>query len=412
VHVLHVIARLNNGGPARVLMALAPVLRQHGISTKIVAGRCAADERDLTEQVRAAGIEVITLPQLQRATTPWNDALAFVSLYRVIKRMRPAVVHTHTAKAGALGRTACRLLGVTCVHTYHGHVLHGYFSEWMNKIVQMAERLLAGPAWHHALTTTQWQELAVQHAIGRRSRWCILPVPVTPVISAQAPWQQQLRPGVPVIGFLGRLAAVKDVWLWLDTLELIAQHLSVQGIICGDGVELSPLKERLRRMSVPVLCTGFVPAGEALQVMDVLLLTSRNEGLPLTVIEAIGCTPRAVPVVAPPVGGLRDLISQGVVVGAPRRASALAQACLRVLHDAQLQQQTARQGRLLAQQLAPLNLARAYAQLYHRIGASYGPKPRPQATAAERKTHEEMVASDDLILGGVCSLDSGSHDIE
>ena len=97
-------------------------------------------------------------------------------------------------------------------------------------------------------------------------------------------------------------------------------------------------------------------------------MTSRNEGLPLTAIEAGGCTPRGVPVVAPAVGGLQDLIRVGAVVGAPRRASALALACLRVLNDAELRRRTGTQARVLAEQLAPSVLARAYAQFYHRIG--------------------------------------------
>ena len=368
MRILHVIARLNDGGPARVLLALAPALRQHGISTRIVAGRCAADEPDLTQQLRAAGIEVMTLPTLQRATTLWQDMLAFAALYRVIKQLRPDVVHTHTAKAGALGRIICRLQGVRCVHTYHGHVLQGYFSPWINAALQVTERLLAGHVWHHALTKTQYQELAVQFAIGRRSRWNVLPVPVTPVVAATAAWQQCLQPGIPVIGFLGRLAAVKDVWLWLEVLQELAHQRPVQGVICGDGAEQFALTERLRHFPVPVMCTGFVPAGEALQVMDVLLMTSRNEGLPLTAIEAGGCTPRGVPVVAPAVGGLQDLIRVGAVVGAPRRASALALACLRVLNDAELRRRTGTQARVLAEQLAPSVLARAYAQFYHRIG--------------------------------------------
>src|SRR3954468_4776559 len=123
MRVLHLIARLNDGGPARVIAELARTLPAHGIASEIVAGACAPDEDDLAPRLRAAGLGVTILPGLGRAPAPGRDLRALAPVVALLRDPRPDVVHTHTAKAGALGRLASRWLGLPCLHTYHGHVL-------------------------------------------------------------------------------------------------------------------------------------------------------------------------------------------------------------------------------------------------------------------------------------------------
>jgi glycosyltransferase involved in cell wall biosynthesis len=364
MRVLHLIARLNDGGPARVIAALARTLPAHGITVEIAAGRCAPDEGDLAPRLRADGLTVIDVPELGRAPSLIRDLRALAAVVRLIRIRRPTLVHTHTAKAGALGRIACRLLGVPCLHTYHGHVLDGYFGAATNFALHTVERLLAGDCHHQALTPSQLIELRDHHGIGRRARWHVLAVPVAPVPRSAAAWQRELTPQVPVIGFLGRLTAVKDVDLWLATLAELRRRRPVQGLVCGDGQERARLESAARALDLPVRFTGTVPAGEALAAMDVLLMTSRNEGLPLVAVEAGGC---GVPVVAPPVGGLVDLIRWGAVEGAERTPAALADACLVLLTDAQRRMHRTRAASALARRLEPPVLAGAYAQLYRRI---------------------------------------------
>jgi glycosyltransferase involved in cell wall biosynthesis len=366
MRVLHLIARLNDGGPARVIAALARTLPAHGITVEVAAGRCAADEFDLMPRLRADGLAVTEIRELGRAPSLWADVQALGRVLELIRQRRPHVVHTHTAKAGALGRVACRLLGVPCVHTYHGHVLDGYFGPATNLALHLGERLLAGDCHHHALTETQARDLAIGHAIGRRKRWHVLPIPSAPVAPQQADWQRTLRPDVPVIGFLGRLVAVKDVDLWLAALAVLSAGRPVQGLICGDGQERARLEALVRQRGLPVQFTGTVPAGEAFHAMDVLLMTSRNEGLPLVAVEAAGC---GIPVVAPAVGGLTDLIAADAVRGAERTAPALASACARVLDHAAGTVEQVRRGHALARLLAPERVAGRYAQLYSCISA-------------------------------------------
>jgi len=372
MRVLHLIARLNDGGPARVIAALARTLPAHGIAVEIAAGRCGADEGDLTPRMRADGLTVIDVPELGRAPSALRDIRALRAVVRLIRARRPALVHTHTAKAGALGRIACRLLGVPCLHTYHGHVLDGYFGAATNLALHTAERLLAGGCHHQALTPSQAIELRDHHGIGRRARWHVLPVPVTPVSLTPrsiAAWQRELTPQVPVIGFLGRLTAVKDVDLWLATVAELSRRRPVQGLVCGDGQERARLESAARALGLPVHFTGTVPAGEALAAMDVLLMTSHNEGLPLVAVEAGGC---GIPVVAPAVGGLADLIRWGAVEGAVRTPAALAQACLVLLTDGAHRSRRTHAAAALARRLEPAVLAGSYAQIYRRISAQDG----------------------------------------
>jgi glycosyltransferase involved in cell wall biosynthesis len=366
MRVLHLIARLNDGGPARVIAALARTLPAQGITVEVVAGRCAADERDLAPDLRTEGLSLLDLPELGRAPSPFQDACALAAVVRLIRQRRPAVVHTHTAKAGVLGRLACRLLGVPCLHTYHGHVLDGYFNPTVNLALHAAERLSAGSCHHQALTPSQLIDLRDRHAIGRRGRWHVLPVPVAPVVRRQAAWHRDLVPGVPVVGFLGRLTAVKDVDLWLATLAELARRRPVQGLVCGDGQERVRLETAARAVGVPVRFTGTVPATEAFGAMELLLMTSRNEGLPLVAVEAASC---GVPVVAPGVGGLADLIRWGAVEGAERTPSALAGACASLLGDHLRRQARTTVALRLAHRLQPEILAGDYARLYRALSA-------------------------------------------
>ncbi|MBA3698279.1 MAG: glycosyltransferase family 4 protein [Planctomycetes bacterium] len=370
MRVLHLIARLNDGGPARVIAQLARTLPAHGITLEVAAGRCAADEGDLAPRLRAEGLHLTDVPELGRAPALLGDVRALAAVLRLIRARRPALVHTHTAKAGALGRIACRLLGVPCLHTYHGHVLDGYFSAAANLALHTVERLLAGGCHHHALTPGQLHELRDLHAIGRPQRWHLLPIPVAPVVRTRAAWHQTLIPGVPVLGFLGRLTAVKDVDLWLATLAELRRRQPLQGLVCGDGQERARLESAARALDLPVRFTGTVPAGEALAAMDVLLMTSRNEGLPLVAIEAASAQ---VPVVAPAVGGLADLIRWGVVAGGERTAVALAAACQRLLLAGPLRQARLAVAGRVAEHLTPDRLAPAYAALYRTISEVHRP---------------------------------------
>ena len=354
MHIVHVIARLNDGGPVRVLRHLTKFALDAGWNVTVITGVCAEDEIDYTDLIRQKGIDVITVPALGRNIHPLTDVQAIIKIGLLLKKLRPSVVHTHTAKAGAIGRMWAHLLGTPCVHTFHGHVLHGYFSPWANTVIRYSERLLATSAHHHALTPSQAHDLHAVHKIGRPKRWHVLPIPISPVSDEPI----ETKPSsVPRLGFLGRLVPVKDVALWLNVLRQLQQKNAWQGIVFGDG----PLRESLEKegSDLPVSFRGQVPAAEAFAEIDVLLMTSRNEGTPLSAVEAAHA---AIPVVMPAVGGCRDLGQWGVGACVPRTVTALANACQQALN-----QQNALAGQEAAQRFLPEQLASAYCAMYQQV---------------------------------------------
>ena len=367
VHVVHVIARLNDGGPVRVLAALLPELHRHGVRSTVLAGDCSPEEPDRTDWLRAHGVIVERIHGLGRTVRLRDDWAAFRVLFARLRALRPDVVHTHTAKAGFLGRLACRMLGIRCLHTYHGHVLDGYFSHPVTVALTHLERLAASNHHHQALTPTQTLDLARCFRIGRGTTWHSLPVPV-PAVKPQpyVDWSTALRRRTPGVGFHGRLVPVKDIDQLLETLAVLSHHRPVQGLICGDG----PLREhaefRAAELQLRVHFTGFIPAGEALAQMDVLLMTSRNEGQPLSAIEAASA---GVPVVAPPVGGLDDLARWGAVRGAERTPEALAEAVEQLISDPEQRRARIAAGLRVAARLTPEALAPRYVALYRGLAA-------------------------------------------
>lgn len=362
--IVHLIARLNDGGPARVLAALGAGLAARGHRVLVLSGSCDDSEPDLADAVRAAGVEVERVPGLGRRVSPTDDLRAFVHVLRRLRQLRPDLLHTHTAKAGLLGRWAARLLGLPCLHTYHGHVLDGYFRPAVVAALRLAEQATAGPCHHHSLTPGQVLDLSRRHRIGRRTRWHCLPVPVPPVAPLAAAWQGALRGGPPVVGFLGRLVAVKDARLFLDAVAELARSRPVRALVCGDGPQRASLEAHARALGLDAVFTGFVPAGEALAVMDVLLMSSRNEGQPLVAVEAAWCR---VPVAAPRVGGLADMARWGGVEAAEREPAALAAAVARLLADPAARAARLAAASRLARRLRPDSLLPCYESMYRSV---------------------------------------------
>ena len=153
--VLRVFSRLNIGGPSLHVIHLSAGLASHGFETHLVVGQTGTHEGDFLDLAHARGVDLSVFPELGRAIHPLNDLRALLKLYRLMRRERPAIVHTHTAKAGALGRIAARLARVPVVlHTYHGHVLSGYFHPLANHFFRGIERALA-PATDVLLTVSE-----------------------------------------------------------------------------------------------------------------------------------------------------------------------------------------------------------------------------------------------------------------
>lgn len=349
--VLRVITRLNIGGPSIQAATLSDRLRAEGFATTLVHGRLGDGEGDMSDLL-PHDIQAIKLPALQRAIAPGDDLRALRALYRLLCEVRPAIVHTHMAKAGALGRTATALYNRTAgrrqparvVHTYHGHVLEGYFSPAKTRAFIGAERALArGTDRLIAISPHLQHDLLSTYRIGRAEQYALVPLGfdlapfarVTDRDRAAARTALGLAATDRVVTTVGRLTAIKQHGLFLDAAARIGRaDPHVCFVIAGDGElrgELEAqasglgLADRVRwlgwRRDLPVIYAA----------TDVFMLTSRNEGTPVALIEAMAT---AVPGVSTLVGGVGDVIVDGVGRSVPDGdPEALAAAVLSLLDD-------------------------------------------------------------------------------
>ena len=316
--VLRIIARLNLGGPARHVMRIDAPLARRGWRTLVVAGRCEPDEPDLIEEARDRGLEVRVVPELGRALRPGRDAAALLALRRIVRETEPCVVHTHTAKAGLLGRLAA--LGAPSkpllVHTYHGHVLRHNFGPITSAWMRTAERRLSRVS--HRLVAVSHQvahELRDEFGVGRANQWAVIPPGIDPLRTAADPQAgQQLRrelgldPDDVLIGVVGRLEQIKQPNRALDAFAALPPGSRGRLLVMGDGSLGAAIRQRVVTMPGAHWLPSRATLGALWAALDLLLLPSRAEGLPQAVVEALRA---GVPVLASDVGGLSELVDHG-----------------------------------------------------------------------------------------------------
>lgn len=350
--VVHVIARMNVGGPAELLVQLLGAMPGQSLLT----GEVEPGEADHLA-LRAPSTPFTRVPGLGRSPRPGDDVRALVFLVRELRRRRPDVVHTHTAKAGALGRAAARAAGVPAVvHTFHGHLLHGYFSPAVTRGVVLTERALARATDRLVAVGERVRDDLLAAGVGRSEQYRVIPPGVRvrpPPSSADARARLGLAAAGPVAATVGRLIGIKRP----DRLLAVAHRLpDVTFLVAGEG----PLLAQTRRDAPPnVRFLGWRSDVETVYAAaDVVLLTSDNEGMPVSLVEAALC---GTPAVGTDVGSAREVVVGEVT---PPDADALAAALRRVL----------------AQDLGPT--ARAYAEQRFGVAAM---------VEAHRRLYAELV---------------------
>ena len=336
LRVMRIIARMNVGGPAVQVSGLMRTLPAEEFDHRLYTGYCADDEADYLD-TQAPDVEATRIEGLGRALRPGDDARALARLVKEIRSFRPHIIHTHTAKAGVLGRTAAKLArtGSATVHTFHGHLLHGYFSPAKTKAVIGVERSLARVTDRLVAVGPQVRDALLAAGTGKPEQFTVIPpglvLPPGPS-KAEARTQFGLAPDVPVIGFIGRLTAIKRPDRFAEVVRLIhAQRPDVHFVVAGAGDQ----EESLRSVTadLPVTMLGWRDDVETvLAACDAVLLTSDNEGTPLSLIQA-GIA--GLPVMASDVGSVKDVVIDGETGWlAPPTADALATATLDMLGDA------------------------------------------------------------------------------
>jgi glycosyltransferase involved in cell wall biosynthesis len=326
--VLRAISRLNAGGPTRHVVWLSEGLRERGWETQLLAGRVPEGEDDLSGFARERGVEVTEVPDLSREVRPLRDWGSVQYLEAAIEDFDPDVVHTHTAKAGFVGRWAAlranrrRLRAgrppIRVVHTFHGNVLSGYFSPAKSLLFRGIERQLARRASDAivVLSPQQREDIVTRFRVAPPERTFLVPLAIDlseyePLPEAGA-FRSELGFGANefVVGIVGRVAPVKNHELFLRAAALLARRVpGARFVVLGGGAGLTGLRriaselgvaERVRFVGVRTDLSA-VYAG-----LDAVALTSLNEGTPLSLIEAMSA---GKPAVATDVGGVRDLLT-------------------------------------------------------------------------------------------------------
>ena len=310
--IVRIIARLNVGGPARQAVDLTARLGACGHHCHLLVGEVPPDEGDAGYLAEESGIQPVFISGLSRRVSLWSDAQAFWHILLYLRRVRPDVVHTHTAKAGALGRVAAWLCGIPAVHTYHGHVFHGYFSKTKTRVFIQIERGLARlSAAIVAISESQRHELGEVYRVAPLAKIHMVRLGFDLNEFQRGAAERALAPPPPRLrlGWVGRFTPIKDPLLFCRIAQACrAAGLEADFTMYGGGEMLEVMQKELRRLglesSVRIAGWQHDIAG-VYRELDVLLLTSHNEGTPVAIIEAMasGCG-----VISSACGGVEDIL--------------------------------------------------------------------------------------------------------
>jgi len=325
IRILRVIARLNVGGPALHVSYLTRELDRIGYETTLVAGTVGGSEGSMEYVAQELGVTPVYLPALQREISPFHDLVAARELLTLIRRLRPDILHTHTAKAGAVGRLAAKLAGPArprvVVHTFHGHVLRGYFGPAKTEAFRKVEQAFARSSDALIAVSPEVRDDLVALGVAPPEKITVirlgLDLDQRLATAPGAAGELRREFGVPddrfLVSWLGRMTEIKRAD---DLLRAFARLRNEGGdadlLLVGDGPLRSNLEGLAAELGIQGRChfTGFrSDVGAVYAASDAIALTSANEGTPVSVIEAQAA---GKPVVSTDVGGVRDIVTDGV----------------------------------------------------------------------------------------------------
>lgn len=314
IRVMHVIARMNVGGPAVLVADLMRNLNSVDFESTLVTGYCDENESDYLEQV-ATDVKATRVPGFGRSISVSKDVKAFFLIIRVIKRFKPDVIHTHTAKAGVLGRVAAIISYPQAkrIHTFHGHLLHGYFDSKKVKLLVILEKVL-GVFTHKMIAIGNVVKNDLLSAgIGTENKFEVIypglqDLDVHPRKEAKKRLDLDLSKNYIV--FVGRLTQIKRPDRLIELARYIAHNYpSAHLLIAGAGEMLEDLKNLAMEESLPITFLGWRnDIGLILSASELAVLCSDNEGIPLTLIQA---SQAGLPIVSTRVGSVSDIVVDG-----------------------------------------------------------------------------------------------------
>jgi glycosyltransferase involved in cell wall biosynthesis len=314
IRVMRIIARMNVGGPAVQVSGLVRGFNTTEFDHRLYTGFCAADESDYLETI-ATDLEAVRINGLGRRVNLCGDLNAFISLVKEIRKFKPHIIHTHTAKAGVVGRVASILSGHKSVrvHTFHGHLLNGYFGAGKTKLVILVEKFLALFTDQLLAVGARVKDDLLAAGIGNQSKFGVMPpgLQLAEVPSrSSARKELGLNDDATYCAFIGRITQIKRPDRFLDVVaEVKSRGIDLHFIVAGAGDLLQYCRDRAESENLPVTFLGWREDIEVvLAAADFVLLTSDNEGTPLSLIQAgmVG-----IPVVATNVGSTNEIVVNG-----------------------------------------------------------------------------------------------------
>ena len=291
IRVLQIVTRMNTGGVAVLIGNLMRNYDSSAFEFKLVAGVCDGSEEDYLEQI-ARDIPAVKIPSLQRAISPRKDLVAFFQIVKAINDFKPDVIHTHTSKAGLLGRLAAIIAYPKAkrVHTYHGHLLDGYFSKFKTDLLIKFEAVLAKKTHRLIAMGNQVKRDLLNAGVGKEEQFSVLfpgVAAVSPVAKDKARRDLGLNLDSIYCLFVGRLTQIKRPDRLLDVAaELKQREVPVSFLIAGDGELADYVKSRISSEDLPVTMLGWQKdMASVFSAADILILCSDNEAVSLALIE-------------------------------------------------------------------------------------------------------------------------------
>jgi glycosyltransferase involved in cell wall biosynthesis len=384
--IVRVIARLNVGGPAKHVVWLTNGLQTAECESVLVAGTVPPGEDDMGYFATEMGVAPIFVSEMSREISI-KDGLTIWKLYKLFRRERPDIIHTHTAKAGTVGRLAGLLYrwltpgtlvghprACRFIHTYHGHIFHSYYGPLKTRLFLAIEKVLARLATDRIVVVSEQQrrEINQDFGVGQEDMFSVIPLGLD--LDAFADWsalgqtfrdELGTRAGDVVVGIVGRLTEIKNHELFLEAVSVFKQKFSAQSpstrvrfVVIGNGSLRNQLEQKANSLGLADTVTFAGSRRDLQQVypgLDIVALTSRNEGTPLTLIEAMA---NARPVISTAVGGVVDLLGEplgqksdtpfvicerGISVP-PDNANAFAEGLARLVFDGALRREIGERG--------------------------------------------------------------------
>lgn len=314
IRVMHVIARMNVGGPAVLVADLMRNVNTVDFHSTLVTGYCDENESDYLDEV-ATDIKATRVPGFGRSISASKDLKALFLIIREIRSFKPDVIHTHTAKAGVLGRIAAIISYPRAkrVHTFHGHLLHGYFDSRKVKLVVLLEKMLGVFTYKLIAIGNVVKRDLLDAGIGNENKFEVIypglqDLDLYPRIEAKERLDLDLTKNYIV--FVGRLTQIKRPDRLIELARYIAhEYRSAHLLIAGAGEMLEDLKTLAMDESLPITFLGWRnDIGLILSASELAVLCSDNEGIPLTLIQA---SQAGLPIVSTRVGSVSDIVVDG-----------------------------------------------------------------------------------------------------